>query len=108
MEWNSQIISELWHYHLLPSEDCTFEECQDFYKRVELREPLPPDVWQIGDTARFIRLKDGVPTHEEIQLLLQLRQVRLLKSIRRIGYFFIIPAVLLTIFLIPFIWTIYI
>lgn len=94
MEWNSQIISELWHYHLLPSEDCTFEECQDFYKRVELREPLPPEVWQIGDTARFVRLKDGVPSHEEIQLLLQLRQVRLLKSIRSMVLFFVALTVL--------------
>lgn len=94
MEWNSQIISELWHYHLLPSEDCTFEECQDFYKRVELREPLPPDVWQIEDTARFVRLKDGVPSHEEIQLLLQLRQVRLLKSIRSMVLFFVVLTVL--------------
>ena len=94
MEWNSQIISELWHYHLLPSEDCTFEECQAFYKRVELREPLPPDVWQIGDTARFVRLKDGVPSHEEIQLLLQLRQVRLLKSIRSMVLFFVVLTVL--------------
>ena len=94
MEWNSQIISELWHYHLLPSEDCTFEECQDLYKRVELREPLPPDVWQIEDTARFVRLKDGVPSHEEIQLLLQLRQVRLLKSIRSMVLFFVVLTVL--------------
>lgn len=61
MEWNSKVISELWDDGLLRSEDCTLEECQDFHKRVERREPLPDDVWQIGDTARFVRLKDGAP-----------------------------------------------
>ncbi len=94
MEWNSKVISELWDDDLLPSEDCTFEECQDFYKRVEQREPLPDDVWQIGDTARFVRLKDGAPCHEEIQQLLQLRQLRLLKSIRNMVLFFVVLTVL--------------
>lgn len=94
MEWNSKVISELWDDGLLRSEDCTFEECQDFHKRVERREPLPDDVWQIGDTARFVRLKDGAPCHEEIQQLLQLKQIWLLKSIRRMVLFFVVLTVL--------------
>lgn len=59
MELRPEIVSELWHSDLIESEDCGLEESQEFYRQVKEGRDLPPDVWQIGDTARFIRLKDG-------------------------------------------------
>ena len=62
----------------------------------ELKEgrDLPPDVWQIGDTARFIRLKDGAPSPAELQQLLQFKQIELLKSIRRMVLFVVVLTVI--------------
>lgn len=62
MELRPEIVSELWHSDLIESEDCGLEESQEFYRQVKEGRDLPPDVWQIGDTARFIRLKDGAPS----------------------------------------------
>ena len=56
MELRPEIVSELWHSDLIESEDCGLEESQEFYRQVKEGRDLPPDVWQIGDTARFIRL----------------------------------------------------
>ncbi len=90
MRLRPNVLSELWNHGLMASEDCGFEENQEFYQRVLDGEELPLDVWQIGDTARFVRLKDGNPSPEEVQQLLMLRQIRLLKTIRSILVFFFV------------------
>lgn len=90
MDLRPEIVSELWNHGLLKTEDCTLQDCQELYQQVLDGEPLPADVWQIGDTARFVRLKDGVPSPEEIQQLLQFRQIKLLKSIRSMVMFFFV------------------
>lgn len=51
MELRPEIVSELWHSDLIESEDCGLEESQEFYRQVKEGRDLPPDVWQIGDTA---------------------------------------------------------
>ena len=92
MELRPEIVSELWHSDLIESEDCGLEESQEFYRQVKEGQALPPDVWQIGDTARFVRLKDGTPSPAELQQLLQFKQIKLLKSIRRMVLFFVVLA----------------
>ena len=94
MELRPEIVSELWHSDLIESEDCGLEESQEFYRQVKEGRDLPPDVWQIGDTARFIRLKDGAPSPAELQQLLQFKQIELLKSIRRMVLFFVVLTVI--------------
>ena len=94
MELRPEIVSELWHSDLIESEDCGLEESQEFYRQVKEGRNLPPDVWQIGDTARFIRLKDGAPSPAELQQLLQFKQIELLKSIRRMVAFLAVLTVI--------------
>ena len=81
MELRPEIVSELWHSDLIESEDCGLEESQEFYRQVKEGRDLPPDVWQIGDTARFIRLKDGTPSPAELQQLLQFKRMVLFLAV---------------------------
>lgn len=94
MELRPEIVSELWHSGLIESVDCGLEESQAFYRQVKEGQDLPPDVWQIGDTARFVRLKGGAPSPAELQQLLQFKQIELLKSIRRMVAFLAVLAVI--------------
>lgn len=48
MRLRPNVLSELWNHGLMASEDCGFEENQEFYQRVLDGEELPLDVWQIG------------------------------------------------------------
>lgn len=94
MRLRPEILSDLWNHGLIPTEECGFQESQEFYQRTLDGEDLPPDVWQLGDTARFVRLKDGEPSPEELQQLLMLRQIGLLKSIRiRMLVFFVLTLI---------------
>ena len=93
MSLKGELYSELWEDDLLAYEDCTLDECRKFYERVRNKEPLPPDVWQVGSAYRFIRLKENPLTPEEFSQLIQLRQLKTLKSIRAMVLFFVVLAV---------------
>lgn len=74
MNLRAQLYSELWQDDLLPCEGCTPEECREFYERVRSGEPLPPDIWQVGNGSAFIRVTPQTLNTEELGLYLRLQE----------------------------------
>lgn len=74
MGLKEKLYSALWQDDFLSYEDCTPEECREFYERVQDEEPLPPDVYRVGDGSEFIRVSQDALNAEEVRLYLQLQE----------------------------------
>ena len=94
MGLRAELTNLLWQNDLLASHPCSHPECQELYAKVKKGEPLPPDVWQVGEKAEFVRLGKSELTQEELQTLIQLRQLKTMNSIRSMVLFFVVLAVI--------------
>ena len=81
MSLRGKLYSALWQDDLLPCESCTPEECREFYERVQDEEPLPPDVYRVGDGSEFIRVSQDALNTEEVQLYLRLQELKMRKRL---------------------------
>lgn len=96
MSLKGKLYSELWQDDLLPYEDCTPEECREFYERVHNEEPLPPDIWQVGDGDRFVRVSQNALNAEELRLYLRLQEC---KAHKRLWNAVLVTGILITLVL---------
>lgn len=82
MKAREELYSLLWNHGIWQASTCSFEENRDLLERVKRGEPLPDDIYQIEKSGEFVRLDPEQLAPEEQQLLVALKQLRALESLK--------------------------
>ena len=79
MKAREELYSLLWQQGILRVSACSPEALKE---RMERGEPLPDDIYQIEKSGEFVRLDPEQLAPEEQQLLVALKQLRALESLK--------------------------
>ncbi len=82
MKAREELYSLLWQQGILRVSACSPEENKALKERMERGEPLPDDIYQIEKSGEFVRLDPEQLAPEEQQLLVALKQLRALESLK--------------------------
>ncbi len=82
MKAREELYSLLWQQGILRVGACSPEENKALKERMERGEPLPDDIYQIEKSGEFVHLDPEQLAPEEQQLLVALKQLRALESLK--------------------------
>lgn len=82
MKAREELYSLLWQQGILRVSACPPEENIALKEQTERGEPLPDDIYQIEKSGEFVRLDPEQLAPEEQQLLVALKQLRALESLK--------------------------
>ena len=82
MKPREELHSLLWQQGILRVSACSPEENMALKGQTERGEPLPDDIYQIEKSGEFLRLDPKQLAPEEQKLLVALKQLRALESLK--------------------------